>query len=658
MSFLNLSIAELIAVFLPISAAVVAMYLYDRAHRRQIVSTLRFFRQASQSPVFTRRKKIQQPWSLLLQIISLALLLLAIAQPQWSRRAGAVRNHVLILETSAWMNSAAPPPPGAGGGTARPTLMQVAQRRAIDYLHAVPVEDQVMLVRADELATPATPFTRDRQEIESAIRVSAAGAAALNLPAAIELARSSQQTAQNRPGEIAFVGSGRAMRQDLDRLGGTEISNLRAILLGGEPDNCGIRKLSARRSLNDPLSWDLDVGAYNYGASARRTTLTLTFNGARIAAKPLSIDPHSAAEASFTFHASGAGLLDASLDIKDDFRADNHAAIELPHLMPLKVQVFSDRPDLWKPLLTASSAIAPEFLRRDQYSAGGPAHRLVILDGFEPAEPPNADSVTIHSAISQSAEKAATLRWSAVHPLAAGLHNRDLRLGRAYILAGRRPEEVVAESDKGPVLAASIAGGFKRVTFGFEPVADDAGSHLAIPLLFANVVRWVSPDLFRAAEISARPPGLVEVETSAGLTREQVQVQSDQIRGLPTTLVGNRLRFFAGQAGTVRVSMPDRELEYRLTLPEIGDSRWSPPAGTRMGVPPPAPGLPLNREIWPWLALAGALGLLLEWILYGRQPELPVPAGQRPSSSPSLGLNSWTARAQQDEAAEEQEVRR
>ncbi len=229
MSFLNLSLAEFIAVLLPICAAVVAMYLYDRARRRQIVSTLRFFRQARQSPVFSHRKKIQQPWSLLLQLLSLALLLLAIAEPQLSRRANLGRDHVLVLETSAWMNAALP----NGNGGPRPSLMQAAQQRAIEYIHAAPASDRIMLVRADQLATPATPFTRDRRELEAAIRASTAGSTALNLSSAIDLARSSQQLSSGQPGEIVIVGSGRAMKEDLERITAVDNSNLRAILLGG-----------------------------------------------------------------------------------------------------------------------------------------------------------------------------------------------------------------------------------------------------------------------------------------------------------------------------------------------------------------------------------------------------------------------------------------
>ena len=36
------------------------------------------------------------------------------------------------------------------------------------------------------------------------------------------------------------------------------------------------------------------------------------------------------------------------------------------------------------------------------------------------------------------------------------------------------------------------------------------------------------------------------------------------------------------------------------------------------GTPGRAPIGPTSRDLWHWLALAGALGLLADWILYGR----------------------------------------
>lgn len=626
MALLNLTLGQFLAILLPVCAAVVALYLYDRSHRRQIVSTLRFFRQVSQAPVFTRRKKIQQPWSLLLQLISLALLLLAIAELELGRRAERSSDHVLILETSAWMNSSAPGAAASGNG--RTTLMQLAERRALEYLRAVPPRDRVMLVRADQLATPATPFTSDRRQLEAAIRASRAGSTALNLPAALAFARSAQRLASAHPGEITIIGSGRVPRADLDNAAAADMSGVRAILAGGETDNCGIRRFAARRMPADPSLWEIEVGAHNYGAAERRPRLTLAFGGARIASKTLALGPDAAAEARFQFRATDAGKLEAFLDSRDDYRADNHSSMELPKLTPLKIQVFTAKPALWRPLLTASPFLDPEFHRPAEYTPDGPAGRLVILDGFTPATPPRADAVWIALAPAAGPQKIHLRRWNPAHPIAAGLHNRDLQVKKTAILSSPAPEAVVAESDDGPVLVASQSGGFKKIVFGFHPLEEGAENHLVIPLLFANLVRWMSPDLFRASEVTAGPPGVIEVDALRGVERQQVHVRSEQGRELPFTLVADRLRFFAGQAGTVHVTMPERELVYALNLPEVGDARWTPPPGIKRGVPRPAGAAPLGRDLWPWLALAATLGLLADWILYGREPAAPTAAGR------------------------------
>src|SRR5215470_17759103 len=103
MYLLNLSLAQVLVVFGSISALAVALYLLDRSRRRQVVSTLRFWVTADQPVAAARRKHIQQPWSLVLQLVTMALLVLAIAELRLGAPALAGRDHVIILDTSAWM---------------------------------------------------------------------------------------------------------------------------------------------------------------------------------------------------------------------------------------------------------------------------------------------------------------------------------------------------------------------------------------------------------------------------------------------------------------------------------------------------------------------------------------------------------------------------
>ena len=204
MHLLNLSFLQFAAVFGSIAAVSVALYLLDRSRRKLVVSTLRFWVSSEQPTVAARRRRIQQPWSLILQLVSMALLLLAIAQLRFGAPGQAGRDHVIVLETSSWMAA-------RSGGR---TLMDAARQRARQYLRALPARDRVMLVRADALATPATAFEPDHRKVDAAIQASQPGFTALNLEQALGFARHIQAQDGRNIGEIAFIGTGRTLESD------------------------------------------------------------------------------------------------------------------------------------------------------------------------------------------------------------------------------------------------------------------------------------------------------------------------------------------------------------------------------------------------------------------------------------------------------------
>src|SRR5690349_23673298 len=205
MYLLNLSLLQFVAVFGSVSAIAVALYLLDRSRRKQVVSTLRVWVSAEQPAVAARRRRINQPWSLLLQLLSMALLILAIAQLRLGSPEQAGRDHVIVVDTSAWM---------AARTAGNRTLMDLARDRARRYLAAIPARDRVMLVRADAMTTPATGFEPDHRKVDAAILASQPGSTALNLDQALSFARHIQAEAGGRAGEIVFAGSGRIVERD------------------------------------------------------------------------------------------------------------------------------------------------------------------------------------------------------------------------------------------------------------------------------------------------------------------------------------------------------------------------------------------------------------------------------------------------------------
>src|ERR1039457_4381682 len=247
MYFLNLSLLQFAALFGSISAVSVALYLLDRSRRKQIVSTLRFWIAAEQPAVAPPRRRIQQPWSLILQLISMALLLLAIAQLRFGAPLQAGHDHVMVLDTSAWM--------AARSGNR--TLMDLARQSARQYLRALPAGARALLVRAAARPPPATAFEPDRRAIEAAILSSQPGSTALNLDQALAFARHVQSQTGRRAGEIAYIGPGRIAEHD--PAAAAPPRNLRLLLVPDAIENCGLRKIGMRRSAADPDTWEIYV---------------------------------------------------------------------------------------------------------------------------------------------------------------------------------------------------------------------------------------------------------------------------------------------------------------------------------------------------------------------------------------------------------------
>jgi hypothetical protein len=620
MYFLNLSLFQALAIFGSISAISVALYLLDRTRRKQVVSTLRFWIAAENPVAASRRKHIQQPWSLLLQLLGMGLLLLALAQLRFGSPDQAGRDHVVILETSAWM--------GARSGNR--TLMDLARERARRYVRALPSNDRVMLVRADALATPATAFEPGRAKIEQAILDSEPGSTALNLDQALAFARHIQSQQGRRAGEIAFIGSGRTAEAESPA---PAPRNLRAILIPDAIENCGLRKIGMRRSATEADLWEVYISTRNYGAKPRTVTLSLNFGTqdkttrAPAGSKQITIPPASETETVFQYRTAGKGVLGVSLSPHDAFPADDQADLELPALPSLAVTVYSNQPDLLKPLLAATPRVTAVYRKPSEYRPNDAG--LVILDRFTPSQRPAADSIWIDPPaagspipVKSQVSDVAFAGWDSAQPAAAGLRTKDFKLEHATVFAVQPGDQKIGSVDAGPVIVAR-EGKPKTAVLGFHPALSAMRYELATPLLFANLLRWNAPELFQRLEISGASVGSVKLALDAaapgrGERAASVKVTGEDGKPLPFTVRDKAIDFFAGAPGAVRVAAGDREYMYSLTLPELSDSKWKPPANVMKGIPAFAPIAAAARDVWPILAVLGALCLILEWILYGR----------------------------------------
>jgi hypothetical protein len=633
MLFLNLSLGQFLALFGAVAAFSVALYLLDRTRRKKVVATLRFWVVPGQPSPVTRRRKIQQPLSLLLQLLGMALLLLAVAEFQLGSRESLRRDHVIVLDTSAWMGAQLPNRPGA-------TLMDLARADAIGWLKAVPSADRVMLIRADGLATPATAWEQDHRNIIKAILDSQPGATALNLSQSLVFAGEMQRAASgarsgaSTAGEIVYVGPGRLTAREANNLNLPRISSLRVIPVNDDMENIGLRSVGARPASGKDV-WTVLARVHNYGRVQQAATVTLAFGGAPEGSRTLVIAPGGEQEASFEVKTRAAGVLETRLYPKDGFLADNYAALEIPQVRTIRAIVYSDQPERLRPALASDPRVSAEFHPTAQYTrdASQAAGAMVILDRFRPSgdlpngnvlwiDPPAA-SGSAPGAVRETVDHPKEISWTPDHPVTAGLRVRDLQIDRASVFEPAPGDVRLASIDKGPILIARVSPDGKNhvVTLGFDPFAPALRYELATPLLLANILRWMEPGVFRDIDVGTQSAGTVASPVTAEQANQRgaLQVLSEGGASLPFNVRDRQVEFFSGDASRVRVIAGNNERVYSLTLPEMWDVKWSPPANVRHGIPTLNDSIRRSRDLWPFLAALGAALLLVEWFVYGRK---------------------------------------
>ena len=84
---------------------------------------------------------------------------------------------------------------------------------------------------------------------------------------------------------------------------------------------------------------------------------------------------------------------------------------------------------------------------------------------------------------------------------------------------------------------------------GFHPALTGMRYKLATPLLFANLLRWISPEVFRRSEIAGGSVGSVKLVMEQAAAAPDVKVTGEDGVAMPFTMRDRTLNFFAGSPG-------------------------------------------------------------------------------------------------------------
>jgi hypothetical protein len=502
---------------LGLAVPVIVFYILKIRLRRFPVSTLLFWQQ-----IFEEKKprslwqRLRHLLSLLLQLLFLAFLVLAVADPIFRWQQAQSRRVVVVIDNSSSMNANDVAP-------SRLEAAKVLGRRLIEGLR---LGDELAIVAAGTSPRVVSGPTDHERTLRAAIDSIGSSDGPTRIAEAVALARRLLSGSEKMHRVVvlsdgAFPGAAELARQE----------NVEWITIGGKTGNVGITRFQARRSLLDPIGYEILVEVSNASDQPASFRLELDLGDDPIDVVPLSLSPGERSVQVFEKTSDEGGRLRASIDRADALLADNTAWAILPRRARQKVtlvtpgNLFLEKVFEAIPLVDLEvvkvSKDAPEGSGSQSAASVPPEQGPAPWQGQGPGAPEGSAAISVfHHRVPDKLPQGDILviepeRSTELWELGAAIHNpvvakqdRDsplllnIRLDNVLMpearkLTLRRKAHVLAESAAGDPLYAVLerssgAGEGKVVVLTVNLDKSDLPLQTAFPIMMANLLNWFS----------------------------------------------------------------------------------------------------------------------------------------------------------------------
>ena len=640
MSFTYPAGLALAATLLP----VVALYILKVRLRRVPVSTLMFWREVFEEKRPRSLWQTLRHWiSLLLQLAFLILLVLALADPILRWQTASARKLVLVVDNSASMAS------NSSGGS-RLDRAKGEGARLVDGLRP---GDELAVVSAGSTPRVFSGLADHQRTLRDALDAVPATDGPTRVAEAVALAR--RLLAEPGPTRKVVVLTDGCFEgaADLARQADVEL-----VPVAAEAPNVGITRFQARRSLLDPLGYEIMAEVLNASNEATTCRLEIDLGDEPVDVVPLTLKPGESSTQLFEKTSAEGGILRARVDRADALDADNAAYAILPHRARQPVtlvtpgDLFLEKVFEAMPLVNLSVVRAKEGepAPAPKPAPGGPTP-VTVYHRVVPAAFPDGPVIVIEPA-------APSPLWQLGEPLQSPVvakQDRDsplmahVRLDRVAMPEARRlvPAssarlDVLAEAATGdPLFAAFRRDGSARIlalTVNLDK--SDLPLQTAFPILMANALGWFAGGqgelrealpagsvarLELPAPLAAAAPGLLRLRSPDG-RESPVEVPQD---GSRRVIVGplDRCGLWSISAPAPRdgakegaaappAAAATLELACNLSSPRESDLRPEP------GLPAPAARAVSGfgtRPLWYYLIASAWALVCWEWLLHQRR---------------------------------------
>lgn len=390
--------------WLSLALPVVIFYILKIRLKRVPVSTVLFWRQ-----IFDEKKprslwqRLRHLVSLLVQLLLLALLVAALAEPFFSWEATNKRRIILVIDNSASMKAT----------DVDPSRLAKALEEARVVIKSLRFRDEMAIISAGTQPRVVCGLTGHQRTLREALDTIPPTDGPGRLKDAIDTARrlvgKDQAEAESRVVVISD-GSGDELAKtmaDEDKKPEAEKIKLTVIRVGQKTPNVGITRFQVRRSTIDPIGYEVLVEVTNQSDEERdgiRLETALNTEKATVDVVPLKLKPGEVWTKTSQYTTADGGVLMARLTVKgekeseafhDALMADNTAIALLPKREKMPVHLHTTAGNLFlQKVLEANSLVQLTTSRKD-LPKEFPAAAIKVFHRDTPAQLPAGNVLVV-----------------------------------------------------------------------------------------------------------------------------------------------------------------------------------------------------------------------------------------------------------------------
>ena len=604
------------------------LYMLKLRRKTYVVSSGLLWEQAIEDmKANTLFQRLRRNLLLPLQVIFLALAVLALARPFWRGTAHLARNVILVIDGSASMKA-------TDSGKTRFELAKSVAEKMVDNLSD---DNRMMIIEATSSLRTISGFTADKLQLKNALDEMRPTDTLADLGSAIQLASSIARDARWSEVFLLSDGAGRDTLPPVPAADSGDVDGqIRFVGFGEEDaDNVGITALEIAGSFADPSELQVFISLQNFSDDKKWPLLLELYRDENlIDVRELNLSPQERRSVVFDgITGRSGGTITAVIDIDDDLDVDNRAYSILTEPDALQVLLVSTGNRFIEAAIrTASARIQLSTKKSEEYS-NDEGYDVVVFDGFIPDNLPtggaifvNPDSDLPFSELVSHSDDPAIIDWDRSHPVMRFVDISNLRVDRSSNYEMPSWMKPLVESDKGTLAWLGEHEGQRIIVLPFEiqprPSNNFPVMHV-FPAFISNSLTWLSGTGAESAHRQVEPGKPIRFSLPVAIADQTMTVKKPDGREVEVRPKDKNFIFTdTDQIGIYEIAGRDFSEKFAVSLLNESESDIKPADKLEIAgqeIVSSSISTVSNREIWSILVLAALILLAVEWWVYHRR---------------------------------------